>query len=192
MQNIDWTSYPFFQRLESTAIQQTPTKKSSLDSVDGPASKAPEKKKSTEGFEVREAPTRRISTTKPPPMAPLPDLAAQPAVELAKKPEDDGGFVLREAEMKKRRDSKPFKSLPKLIEPALIKEEITEEAASSVTETVPTPTANGTNSGHDEETVEVMLKFNVGVTVTLPKGFTFAQLEWAAANQQMPTGFEFR
>lgn len=164
--------------------------------MDGPASKAPEIKKSTQGFEVREAPSRRISTTKPPPMAPLPDLTAQPAVEpVTKATENDVGFVEREELMKKRRDSRPFKSLPTLLEPsqsAAVQKQIKEET-SSPSSVTPSPITNGTTNGHHGEgTVEVMLKFNVGTTVTLPKGFTFAQLEWAVANQQMPTSFEFR
>ena len=161
--------------------------------MDGPASKAPEKKKSTQGFEVKEAPSRRISTTKPPPMAPLPDLAAQPAVEPVTKAAESAGFVEREELMKKRRDSRPSKSLPTLIEPSqsvVFQAQINEETLSSVTSS---PITNGITNGHNsEETVEVMLKFNVGTTVTLPKGFTFAQLKWAVANQKMPTNFELR
>ena len=131
-------------------------------------------------------------------MAPLPDLdqpdlsASAPASLLreAKKLTEDNGFTVRSEDIK-RKNSKPFKALPKL---NLIVQEDTQEAIKEETASiiVKTPTNENKIEDDNDDTVEVFLKFNVGTTVTLPRGFTLSQLEWAASNQQMPMSFEFR
>ena len=154
----------------------------SFDITDG--ARTPERRLSSvhnqEGLEIK-TPPRRISTTKPPPMAPLPNL------------------IVSESEtenvVKTSRDLKPFKALPTLgqvTEQSTLTKVVENTVEKSPTEIKIDNTFSSNDDTDSAEDVEVFLKFNACATVTLPKGFTLAQLEWAARNQHLPTNFEFR